>query len=71
MIVSSRTSIRISAPLVDEAVKILGVKSPVEAVRVALREVLSLKPPKRKERLKLADRSELVSRRARAGNKRK
>lgn len=66
--VGSRISIRINARLADEAVKILGVKSRVEAARVALREILSLKPPK--GRVKLADHSELVSQPVGAGGKR-
>ncbi len=37
------TSIRLDTHLVDEAAKVLGVKSRTEAVHVALREIVSLK----------------------------
>lgn len=37
------TSIRLDTRLVDEAAKILGVKSRTEAVRIALREIVALK----------------------------
>jgi Arc/MetJ family transcription regulator len=36
------TSIRVDSELADEARKVLGVKSRAEAVRVALREIVSL-----------------------------
>jgi len=37
------TSIRLDTRLVDEAAKILGVKSRTEAVRIALKEIVALK----------------------------
>lgn len=37
------TSIRLDTQLVDEAAKILGVKSRTEAVHIALREIVALK----------------------------
>jgi len=37
------TSIKLNAQLVDEAAKVLGVKSRTEAVHVALREIVALK----------------------------
>jgi Arc/MetJ family transcription regulator len=43
---AAKTSIRLDTRLADEAVKVLGVKSRSEAVRVALREMVSLKRPK-------------------------
>jgi Arc/MetJ family transcription regulator len=50
------TSIRINARLADEAMAILKVKSRTEAVRVALREILSLQQPKTKKRPTPTDR---------------
>jgi Arc/MetJ family transcription regulator len=52
---ANTTSIRINARLAHEAVKILEVKSRTEAVRVAIREILSLKQPKTKKGLNLTD----------------
>ena len=40
---SVRTSIRLNNRLVDDAAKVLGVKSRTEAVHAALREVVALK----------------------------
>jgi len=37
------TSIKLDVQLVDEAAKVLGVKSRTEAVHVALREIVALK----------------------------
>jgi len=37
------TSIKLDVQLVDEAAKVLGVKSRTEAVRVALREIVALR----------------------------
>ena len=51
------TSIRLGRDLADEAAKILGVKSRVEAVHVALQEIVALKRFKdlmRKHRGKLS-----------------
>jgi len=42
----AKTSIRLGTRLADEAVRVLGVKSRTEAVRVALREIVSPKRPK-------------------------
>ncbi len=42
-----RSSIRLDANLADEAAKILGAKSRSEAVDVALREIVALKPFKK------------------------
>jgi Arc/MetJ family transcription regulator len=45
-----KTSIRLDVRLANEAVKVLGVKSRTEAVRVALKEIVALGRPKAKER---------------------
>lgn len=37
------TSIRLDTKLADEAVRVLGVKTRIEAVHVALREIIALK----------------------------
>jgi Arc/MetJ family transcription regulator len=41
----AKTSIRLNTRLADEAVRVLGAKSRTEAVRVALREIVSVKRP--------------------------
>ncbi len=43
------TSIRLDIRLANEAVKVLGIKSRPEAVRVALREIVALRRPKAKK----------------------
>ena len=48
--VATKTSVRIDARLADEAMKILEVRSRTEAVRVALRQILSLRRPTVKKR---------------------
>jgi metal-responsive CopG/Arc/MetJ family transcriptional regulator len=45
---AAKISIRPDARLADEAVRTLGAKSRSEAARMALREIVSLKQPKRK-----------------------
>ena len=39
---ATMTSIRLDTRLADEAVKVLGVKSRTEAIRVSLREIVAL-----------------------------
>lgn len=43
------TSIRLDIRLANEAMKVLGVKSRTEAVRVALKQIVALRPPKAKK----------------------
>jgi Arc/MetJ family transcription regulator len=40
---TTTTTIRVKARLADEAVKILGAKSRTDAVRIALREIVTMK----------------------------
>ena len=42
---AAKTSIRLNTRLADEAARVLGAKSRTEAVRLALRQILSLKRP--------------------------
>jgi metal-responsive CopG/Arc/MetJ family transcriptional regulator len=44
---AAKISIRLNTRLADEAVSVLGAKSRSEAIRTALREIVSLKRPKR------------------------
>lgn len=46
------TSIRLDLRLANEAMKALGVKSRTEAVRVALKEIVALRRPKGRKRIR-------------------
>ncbi len=46
---AAKTSIRLNTRLADEAARVLGAKSRTEAVRLALRQILSLKRPQNGE----------------------